>query len=122
MDLVTWERFYEGATPAQIREEIEALRVFMFEETNAYYEEQFRAGKYDIVPLSTRADGSYHLDVGDDLAAWRLLPSKQLAKVILPREGFEEAYVAKVKTAWLLREEERKENLVRDPPETTEAR
>src|SRR5262245_7511924 len=64
-----WTALYEQASLPQMREELEALRHFLFEETNAYYEERFQAGDYEIVTVR-RPDGSYVLESGDELAAW----------------------------------------------------
>jgi hypothetical protein len=102
-----WDIVYANATPEQIHDEVEGLRVYLNEETREYYRKQFAAGNYEIVN-DRRADGSYGLNFGDDLAAWRILPTHELAKVTLPRQGFEKAYEAKYRMQWLLSAEQDK--------------
>ena len=100
-----WEFAYGIASLAEIRKEIEALRRFMEEETRAYYLQQFESGNYELI-TQQQPDGSFPLDVNhEDLAAWRYLPPLGVAKVILPREGFEKAYEARDRMSWLLNRE-----------------
>lgn len=100
-----WTAAYEGASLEQIRDEIESLRKYMLEQTRAYYEEQYQAGNFERVN-ERRVDGSYPLEIGDDLCQWRFIPSDGLTRVVLPREGFEEVYEAKARMSWLMSREE----------------
>jgi hypothetical protein len=104
MNREDWEFAYSQANLGQIRDEIESLRRYMYEETHDYYEAQFQMGNYELVPRSN-PDGTYPVDVGDDLAEWRYLPAIGLAKMTLPLEGFERAYEAKSRTSWLIERE-----------------
>ena len=100
MPLGEWTALYEDASLAEIEAELEALRRYLFEETNAYYEARFLAGDYELVPPNP--DGKYSLEIDDDLSAWRYLPSREVARVRLPHEGFENAYEARLRTEFLL--------------------
>lgn len=100
-----WSEVYALAGLDEVRAEIETLRRFMHAETIAYYEAQFAAGNYERVP-ALGSSNAYPIEIGDDLAAWRYLPdSRYVAKVVLPRQGFERAYEARDRTAWLIQRE-----------------
>ena len=101
-----WELLYEQAGQAQLREEIEALRRFMFEESRDFYEAEFQAGNYQIV-TDRRPDGTVPLEIDDGtLSQWRSVPGLGVTRVILPREGFEHVYEARDRASWLMGREE----------------
>lgn len=101
-----WERAYDGITIGQIRAEVETLNLYLAEHTQAYYDTQFKAGNYEIVEPVSSNTARVALKAGDDLAAWRLLPGGVLAKVTLPVEGFEEAYVTRSRISFLMEKEQ----------------
>jgi len=97
-----WEVLYGQAGVAGLREEIEALRRYMLEESRGYYDAAFEAGHYQIV-TDRRLDGSVPLEVEDGtLSQWRDVPGLGVTRVILPREGFEHVYEARDRMAWLM--------------------
>jgi hypothetical protein len=100
-----WQFAYEEANLEQVRSEIESLRRFMLEETRDYYEQQFRAGNYELV-TERRIDGTIPLDVGVDLSQWRYTPARGTTRVVLPRVGFENVYEARNRLTWLLTRED----------------
>ena len=107
-----WEREYEGITIEQIRTEVEALNLYLADQTPAYYDAQFKAGSYEIVEPLSSDTSRLAIKPGDELAAWRLLPGGVLGKVTLPVEGFEEAYVTRSKVSFLMEKEQQMRELL----------
>lgn len=107
-----WEREYDGISVEQIRAEVEMLNLYLAEHTQIYYDAQFEAGNYEIVEPVLSDASRVGFKVGDELAAWRVLPGGVIAKVTLPAQGFEEAYVIRSKIAFLMEKERQVQEFV----------
>ena len=100
------EALYHDATLEQVTQELALPRAELDAGTLGYYEQEFARGAHVLDGRYTPGESYPMKNPGPELCARRFLPSGEVIKVVLPREGFPEMYDLRDRIAWLAHRQE----------------